>query len=168
MPPAHRRAAPPPRAPRGSPWRAGSRRSPRRGRPTRRRAAGRGSASSHGVCAPVKRRARPGVLARMSPRRSLLVRIVPAVLVTAATWCGAAAAPAATVSIPEDDEHGVDHVVFTGDPGEANDLTVTLGPKNAWYEPREIRFTDAGAPLAPGRFCTAVDLHTVTCVPEMT
>ncbi|MET0684196.1 MAG: hypothetical protein ABW060_02720 [Solirubrobacteraceae bacterium] len=75
-------------------------------------------------------------------------------------------AGAATVSIPEDDVHGVDDVEFVAGSGEANDVRLEVLPDDD-DGPGEIRIRDAGAPLAPGRLCVAVDAHSVTCRPEL-
>ena len=50
---------------------------------------------------------------------------------------------------------------FTALPGEENEVTMSEGP-----ERESAIVSDTGAPLTPGYGCSAVDEHTVSCVPE--
>ena len=76
----------------------------------------------------------------------------------------AAPAGAATVSVERRNQcdyksggcYGYDAMRFVAAEGEANDLEVTR-------DGRTHTFRDAGAPVAPGAGCRAVDAHTVTC-----
>jgi Ca2+-binding RTX toxin-like protein len=51
---------------------------------------------------------------------------------------------------------GTSTLLYVGDKGEANDVTVAQAG-------RTITFTDTGAPVTPGAGCTAVDPHSIAC-----
>jgi hypothetical protein len=76
-------------------------------------------------------------------------------------WCSGAAAATATVTHRIDHYSGVDDeryavVTYTGDPGEANDVTATQSGT-------AMRFVDPGATVRPGRGCEAVSEHELSC-----
>jgi hypothetical protein len=51
---------------------------------------------------------------------------------------------------------GAGELTYSASPGESNDLSVSMASPN-------YRLADAGAPIAPGPGCTAVDANTVEC-----
>jgi hypothetical protein len=97
----------------------------------------------------------------MSPRRSSITVLVPAVLVACATWCGAAHAATAQV-VPGAGEDDWPEVRYVASPGEVNDVTHTV---EEWEgeTPTTVHVADAAAEIVPGPGCVAVDAHAVRC-----
>ncbi|MDQ1723408.1 MAG: hypothetical protein QOG52_436, partial [Frankiaceae bacterium] len=90
--------------------------------------------------------------------------LLPATLIFLA-WSGGA--QAAKVSAPEVEQYPGAEIeataMFVGEPGEANDVTVTESGSSA-----DVMDEDAGAPITAGENCESLDEHTARCFGPIT
>jgi Ca2+-binding RTX toxin-like protein len=88
----------------------------------------------------------------MSSRSVLLALVVVSVTLV----FGVSAASASTIEVVEGT------AVFTGAPGEANDVQMVA----PFQVPATLRISDAGAPLTAGAGCTQIDAHSAFCAED--
>src|SRR3954454_19649733 len=88
------------------------------------------------------------------------LRIALLATVTALAWPGAV--QAAKVSAPEFEQYPGAEIeataMFVGEPGEANDVTVTVS-----NSPFSVLYEDAGAPITAGENCESLGGHAARC-----